>query len=480
MSGVVNAQHAGKHASTGSAAHTRRRTVRIWPLQLLQPQLLKLPKQPQLQSFRPAHPHAICGGVLDRETGDSISISTISGGNYSSNSGSADLQPLAARLPSDLINVIADAVVLSVSVITDECCSPLRQLGVTPEMSDEAQAMLRKLSHVCHDWRRTLLSRAWRSVALTGAPGLLSSACGMYAFTASCTRRLVVPWGAMAAPVSWSASYADGGDDMDSDVDGYPDTGVDLDGCSSTTSTSSIGYSVDSNSRLHLPIHGKAAATPLANSTNRLCSVFGNQSWPAVEHLDMSFMPLICYQGFAAHVQRTMPNLRTLRIGGFVPAAALADVLLLARMPLEAIEIAGSVWADTTAGRRRSSASSSASSWRSTTTTVAAPARVVFDYQQSAGGSGTGSSCGAEPVLASISATPPAQPLALLAVTADALRSPAVFAFAMAQAPTLRALHLLDRMEQIAADGGTEPAPEPSVAVAATDDMLDFAAEAAH
>ncbi|KAJ2795378.1 hypothetical protein H4R20_005901, partial [Coemansia guatemalensis] len=453
MSGVVNAQHAAEHASTGSAARTRHRAVRIWPLQLPRPQSLKLPKLPMLQSSGPAHPHATCGdngGVSDAATGDRKPGSAISCGNSSSNSGSAGSQPHIARLPSDLINAIADAVVRDVAVIPDECSSPLRRLGIAPAMGDEAQTALRELSHVCRDWRRTLLSRAWRSVALTGAPGLLSGAHTIHAFAASTAKRLVVPWGAMAAPVPWSVSSVDDGNDMDSVIDIDADAGMDPDHCSSSGSSSStgsigsFGYSVDSSSRLHLPISGKAAATPLANSTSRLRSVFGSQLWPAVEHLDMSFMPLICYQGFAAHVQRTMPNLRTLRIGGFVPAAALADVLQLAQMPLEAVEIAGSVWADATAGRRRSSASSSASSWRSSTTTVAVPDPVVSKWQRSQVGRGAGSGTGAsaaaaasESVLGSIPAASPAQPLALLAVTADALRSPAVFAFAMAQAPTL-------------------------------------------
>ncbi|KAJ2824570.1 hypothetical protein IWW50_003274, partial [Coemansia erecta] len=247
--------------------------------------------------------------------------------------------------------------------------------------------------------------------------------CGIHAFAAASVRRLVVPWGAMAAPVSWSAGLIDFGSDTEMDAEYDIDVGAETDAGSST---SSIGFSADSGSRLHTLGKNTDADADASDSACRLRSVFGDQVWPAVEHLDMSFMPLICYQGFSAHIQRTMPRLRTLRIGGFVPATALGDILrLVSHMPLTSVEIAGSVWANTDSGRR-----GSASSWRSSSSTIAAPdqpdihtdlmSTLPHDVVQSA------------------------HPLELLAVTADALRSPAVFAFTMAQLPTLRTLHLLE------------------------------------
>ncbi|KAJ2844684.1 hypothetical protein IWW36_005086 [Coemansia brasiliensis] len=164
-------------------------------------------------------------------------------------------------------------------------------------------------------------------------------------------------------------------------------------------------------------------------------SVFGDQPWPAVEHLDMSFMPLICYQGFASHVQRTMPHLRTLRISGLVPATALSDILeLMACLPLEAVEIAGSVWANADNGRR-----GSASSWRSSVSTVAAP-----DPTAAATAADAASEEHDPARHAMTQLIRPVPSLAVLVLTSDALRTPAVFAFAMAQQLTLRALHLLE------------------------------------
>ncbi|KAJ2532494.1 hypothetical protein GGH20_001102 [Coemansia sp. RSA 1937] len=316
-----------------------------------------------------------------------------------------------------MIHAIADAVVVSTQ--SAERCASMRRLGVAPALSSSAQTLLRTLSHINRDWRQTLLVRAWRSVELSGSSTSVRS---IHTFAAPCVQRLVVPWGAMAAPVSWSAALSDSGSDAEMDAE------YDID-----SDTSSFGLSLDSNSQLRTL--GKSADTgdSAAASACRLRSVFGDQAWPAVEHLDMSFMPLICYQGFAAHIARTMPRLRTLRIGGFVPATALGDILqLVACMPLAAVEIAGSVWANADNGRR-----GSASSWRSSASTIAAPDATITDRNVNSADAEFGQGLPSEMVQ-------PVYSLQLLAVTADALRSPAVFAFAMAQMPTLRALHLLE------------------------------------
>ncbi|KAJ2403992.1 hypothetical protein GGI10_005617, partial [Coemansia sp. RSA 2530] len=314
-------------------------------------------------------------------------------------------------LPSDVIDNIAKAAVAAEQNSTR--CQSMRRLGASPMLSDEAQAVLRKLSQVSRDWRQALLPLAWRSVQLTGTNS--ADVREIHAFAAPCIRRLVVPWGAMAAPVSWMSDHtSSGSDDSDSDA-----------------SACSLGFSADSHSRL-----GKAdGANSAAVSACRLRCVFGDQVWPAVEHLDMSFMPLICYQGIAAHIQHTMPRLRSLRIGGFVPATALAEILHSSGLSLVSLEISGSVWANSDIGRR-----GSASSWRSTSSTVAAhdpptdnrseiadlePSTPDYDIPQA-------------PRLHALPA------LSVLAVTADALRSPAVFAYFVTQAPTLTALHLLE------------------------------------
>ncbi|KAI7825898.1 hypothetical protein BX661DRAFT_199188 [Kickxella alabastrina] len=330
----------------------------------------------------------------------------------------------AIWLPSDIINAIADAVIITVHV-SDTRQLTLQRLGATPALAEEAQKALRILTHVSRDWRAALLPRAWRTVQLTGSSGLLS-AHDIHAFAAQSVRRLVVPWGAMAAPVSWMAAgdgmfFGDANNDAGSSSNG-----------SSSSSDSIVGFSVDSCSRLH---RGKDAPNGDSASTNRLRSVFGDQAWPAVEHLDMSFMPLICYQGFAAHIQRTMPRLRSMRIDGFVPATALADILQCAQLlPLAAIEIAGSVWANSDSGRR-----SSGSSWRSSLSTVAAIETAKIQ------GSAAVAAVDSAYLCTAIHQLPAVHPsLSILAVTGDALRSHTVFAFAMAQTSTLRALHLIE------------------------------------
>ncbi|KAJ2068762.1 hypothetical protein GGH13_004785 [Coemansia sp. S155-1] len=149
----------------------------------------------------------------------------------------------------------------------------------------------------------------------------------------------------------------------------------------------------------------------------------------------MSFMPLICYQGIAAHIQRIMPRLRSLRIGGFVPATALAEILHSTSLPLVSLEISGSVWANADGGRR-----GSASSWRSSSSTVAAHDPHTDNRSELAD---LESNLPEDDI--SQARNPQALPaLSVLAVTADALRSPAVFAYVVAQAPTLTALHLLE------------------------------------
>ncbi|KAJ2886025.1 hypothetical protein IWW38_005264, partial [Coemansia aciculifera] len=320
-------------------------------------------------------------------------------------------------LPSDVIYSIASAAVAIEQSATR--CQSLRRLGASATLTEEAQTVLRKLSQVSRDWRQALLSSAWRSIQLTGTSS--TNVRDVHAFAAPCVRRLVVPWGAMAAPVSWmSDGNSSSTEDSDSDV--------------------SIAFSVDSHSRL-----GKASAATedesAAASKCRLRCVFGDQVWPAVEHLDMSFMPLICYQGIAAHIQHTMPRLRSLRIGGFVPSTALAEILSCSRLALEALEISGSVWANADGGRR-----GSASSWRSSSSTVATqepPSDARSDLADFESNTHDDiSSSQAAMMTSAVQDTVPA--LSVLAVTADALRSPAVFAYVMAQAPTLTALHLLE------------------------------------
>ncbi|KAJ2471283.1 hypothetical protein GGI02_002364 [Coemansia sp. RSA 2322] len=325
-------------------------------------------------------------------------------------------------LPSDVIDAIASATV-AVAQNTNRCQS-MQRLGASSMLTDEAQGVLRKLSQVSRDWRGALLSRAWRSVQLTGTGSAVVR--DIHAFAAPCVRRLVVPWGAMAAPIAWMAA-CDGSSSEDSDSD---------------VSACSLGLSVDSRSRLGL---GKACADDSARaaaSACRLRCVFGDQVWPAVEHLDMSFMPLICYQGIATHIQRTMPRLRSLRIGGFVPATALAELLHDLRLPLLAtLEISGSVWANADSGRR-----GSASSWRSSSSTVAAQDPAVdiqSDSDEVESNVLDGTAAIQVPIRDAI-ALPVLPALSTLVVTADALRSPAVFSYVMAQAPTLKAMHLLE------------------------------------
>ncbi|KAJ1719851.1 hypothetical protein LPJ61_006244, partial [Coemansia biformis] len=270
----------------------------------------------------------------------------------------------AAWLPPDIIDAIADAVVADAH--DDAPCASMLRLGVAPALAADAQAALRVLAGVSRAWRRALLPRAWASVVLAGVPR--PTAHDIHALAAPCVRRLVVPWGAMAAPVPWSVTSDTG---SASDTTSASDTGsVDLADSDSATDSATdsdtgsicVVRSADSHRRLFLGAPAKAAAAEAgprhrAECHCRIRAVFGASVWPAVEHLDMSFMPLICYQGLAAHIQRTMPRLRTLRVGGFVPATALADMLLAARLPLEAVEISASVWANAD-GPRRGSASS--------------------------------------------------------------------------------------------------------------------------
>ncbi|KAJ2484683.1 hypothetical protein IWW37_006119, partial [Coemansia sp. RSA 2050] len=319
-------------------------------------------------------------------------------------------------LPSDVIDSIAKAAVAMEQSPTR--CQSMRRLGASPMLSDEAQAVFRKLSQVSRDWRHTLLPRAWRSVQLTGTNS--ADVREIHAFAAPCVRRLVVPWGAMAAPVSWMPDHTSSSRSDDSDSD---------------TSACSLGFSVDSHSRLGKAGAADDEASSAAVSACRLRCVFGDKVWPAVEHLDMSFMPLICYQGIAAHIQHTMPRLRSLRIGGFVPATALAEILHSSSLPLVSLEISGSVWANADIGRR-----GSASSWRSSSSTVAAHDPPIDNRSEAADLEQSTADYDMPRAL-----NPQALPaLSVLAVTADALRSPAVFAYFVAQAPTLTALHLLE------------------------------------
>ncbi|KAJ2791346.1 hypothetical protein H4R21_006335, partial [Coemansia helicoidea] len=299
----------------------------------------------------------------------------------------------------------------------------MTRLGVAPALAADALGALRVLAAVCRAWRRALLPRAWAAVVLAGAPG--PAAADLHALAAPCVRRLVVPWGAMSAPAPWSAAHHAGsaGDASDSD------DSADSDAAS-----------------LH--------AARRSDRSDRLRAVFGAAPWPAAAHLDMAFMPLVCYQGLADHLRRALPRLRTLRVGGFVPATALAEILLPARLPLEALEISASVWANADGPRR-----GSASSWRSSASTAIAadpagdgPIGVAADglvgglVDGLVDGLADGLADGpAKPALVCQPAlSPQLQPLAALAVTADALRSPTVFAFAMAQRPTLRTLCLLE------------------------------------
>ncbi|KAJ2666935.1 hypothetical protein IWW42_005901, partial [Coemansia sp. RSA 1085] len=344
-------------------------------------------------------------------------------------------------LPSDIIDAVADALIAAMSS-SPPCAqtTSMQRLGVAPDLAADAQAALRVLTHVCRHWRYTLLSRAWRTVQLTGGSQDHHQHT-VHAFAASSVRRLVVPWGAMAVPVLWPPAMADYSSDMEAES-----ASVDAD-ADADSSTSSVGLSVVSHGQLHsLSKHPDHASSDQASSDHaspnqslcRMRSVFGDQPWPAAEHLDMSFMPLICYQGFAAHVQRTMPHLRTLRISGLVPATALSDILeLMACLPLEAVEIAGSVWANSDSGRR-----GSASSWRSSVSTVAAPDPAAAAAAAAAAAMDADEHDPARHALAQL--IRPVPSLAVLVLTSDALRTPAVFAFVMAQQLTLRALHLLE------------------------------------
>ncbi|KAJ2550990.1 hypothetical protein EV175_003856 [Coemansia sp. RSA 1933] len=369
---------------------------------------------------------------------------TASGANNGSSHGACSR---AISLPSDVINAIADAA--AAAIVSGDAASAAagggsrqgaavallshQRLGIAPAMADDVQIVLRRMSQVCRAWRQTLLVRAWRSVHLSGA--VSPHVDDIHAFASICAKRVVVPWGAMAAPVLWSASPCRPGSECgDAGIDAVADNDDDDDDAGTDCSTEySVALSVDGAGHTHKP--GSGLADPLTStSAFRLRGVFGDRVWPAVEHLDMSFMPLICYQGFVDHIRRTMPRLRTLRITGFVPATALAEILDSVRLPLEALEIAGSVWANSDGGRR-----GSMSSWHSSTATVAS-----IDSADSADADDphtTQCALGASPILQNQSQH---QPLALLAVTADALRSPTMFAFAMAQAPTLTALHLLE------------------------------------
>ncbi|KAJ2305964.1 hypothetical protein H4R23_001445 [Coemansia sp. Cherry 401B] len=412
---AVVAEASQAHGRTPAASRRVRRRVVHIPLPLPLPLPAHTPASAHAHNTADvidgtpqvaAAAHALCGA------GDAVAMPA----------GGATTNQPGVRLPSDMIDAIARAVVAGTQPAVR--CASLRRLGIAPALAAEAQAALRTLSHVSRDWRHALLAHAWRTVVLGGCG---SNVRDVHAFAAQCVRRLVVPWGAMAAPVAWTAGLADYSSDADLD-----DAGTDA-----SSSTSSIAFSVDSHSRLHSA--SKLAASDEISDYEatacRLRSVFGDQVWPAVEHLDMSFMPLICYQGFAAHIQRAMPRLRTLRIGGFVPATALADILqLVSRVPLTAVEIAGSVWANADGGRR-----GSASSWRSSVSTIAAP-----DLAMPAAAEPSDNAAAASAPRELPGFVQPVPALTLLALTADALRAPAVFAFALAQQPTLRALHLLE------------------------------------
>ncbi|KAJ2225372.1 hypothetical protein IWW45_007911, partial [Coemansia sp. RSA 485] len=130
-------------------------------------------------------------------------VTAISAGNSGAAEQSSDKtarSPIA--LPSDVIDAIADAVIAATH-LSDSRRLAMQRLGAPLLLADESQSALRTLTHVCRAWRMALLPRAWRSVQLTGAGS--PSARDMHAFAGACVRRLVVPWGAMAAPVSWAS-----------------------------------------------------------------------------------------------------------------------------------------------------------------------------------------------------------------------------------------------------------------------------------
>ncbi|KAJ1934875.1 hypothetical protein FBU59_005555, partial [Linderina macrospora] len=232
---------------------------------------------------------------------------------------------LAITLPSDVIDAIADALIaidvgaahasatssspLSPHASVQRLCAPTNHThsSLALALTTDAQRILRTLAQVSRQWRRALLHRAWRSVELTGAAA--PDARTIHMFAGQSARRLAVPWGAMAAPVSWLTH---------------------TDGCTKHHRHETVGVSADSRSQ------------PAGGTVDRLDAIFGSRVWPRVEHLDMSFMPLISYHGLAAHIRRTMPRLATMRIGGYVPATALADILG-SGLQLRALEISASV-----------------------------------------------------------------------------------------------------------------------------------------
>ncbi|KAJ1953771.1 hypothetical protein GGI12_005943, partial [Dipsacomyces acuminosporus] len=371
---------------------------------------------------------------------------------------------VAIWLPSDVIDAIADA---AVATTQQYAAHDTETMQLYPfSLSASAQAVLRTLSQVCRQWRASLLHRAWRTVELTGATS--PSTRTLHAYAGLCAKRLVVPWGAMAAPVSWQPETC-----ADEQHQGTSYLG----GCSS--SSDAIGYSADSYSRICTHASGRtihpgirastststgtstsiskaaasaATATSMAGGpgdagASRLQCIFGDRVWPGVEHLDMAFMPLICYQGLVAHIHQAMPRLRTLRIGGFVPATTLAEILGSC-LPLTMLEVSGSVWANAGDIRR-----GSGSSWRSSASTITVLGATADDTEDA---DAIGARFGSIPAIQSrfahpstlvhhqSCAKPAALQLAVLAVTADALRSPIVFSFAMAQLDTLEELRLLD------------------------------------
>ncbi|KAJ1942924.1 hypothetical protein EC988_006365, partial [Linderina pennispora] len=328
-----------------------------------------------------------------------------------------DTQPTgtatAISLPSDVIDAIADALIaidvgaahatatspspLSPHASVQRLCSAANQTHRALALTADAQRILRMLAQVSRHWRQVLLHRAWRSVELTGSAS--PDAQTIHAFAGGCARRLAVPWGAMAAPVSWLTQAADSGKQLEF-----------------------VGVSLDS------------ARQPDRAHIDRLGAIFGTQVWPRVKHLDMSFMPLISYHGLAAHIQRTMPELATMRIGGYVPATALADILG-SSLHLRSLEISASVWANS-GGSVSTLRRSSASSWRSSASTVVPPAFGDADDADAAVASTSSDADGDH--------LEPRSSLDTLAVTGEALRAPPVLSFAINHAATLTTLHLLE------------------------------------
>lgn len=306
------------------------------------------------------------------------------------------MQATSGRLPLDIVDEIAKATVFlelaSQPLPQSAEYVQLRRLGISPLLSEHAHSILRTLSQVSRDWRQALLPRVWKTVQLQGFDQHHVAA--IHKFAGPSIQRLVVPWGALAAPLAWKIA------DLEDDEDDQYAEDSDSSTCISASSSRSYNSacSVDSNSNLRHSAPDQATTSDL----DRLQQLFGNQKWPAVQHLDMSFMPLLSYRGIADHLTHTVPCLRTLRIGGFVPEAVLNEILQ-SRLceQLDTLEISASVWTNSGLGRRGE------------------PGTACSEINHS-------------------------MSLKRLVVSDDALRTPAVFSMAISQTPTLTSLHLLD------------------------------------